>query len=806
MFFVTVRARALLLLMSLVLGLTGPTHAGTRAENTEATDAAFAALLSMPNGSPRPGGWLIPEDADPPPKNEAELIERLRQLQKDGANFNAMRHQGTLLAHALRAGMERTALWLLRNGADPLKVLAHRETETAHSLARQFKRTEVVQVLETRHGFQPPKPALKPPALTKAADRPSALPPAPSAAPSPPQQAQRLFDQALEPWLSPNAKLVQDWLALAASLSPQEFVAVFADGKRLRQLPYLLKDVDGGLENALARLPLALVRQHAQALANTLDEASKAQLDRNDKPRYNAAAQSWPALWQRVNQPLRYELGTPPRKALASRIPPQLWPGLFASGYNDHDADATDCLLSAVDAAEFQALWPDFQRHFTNARERAPTLVLQAYRLDDNWNACRSSDRNATETAAKLAFLRQQGVLSPVAGLPPSDIEAVNHWPKPPQTPPRLVRVPLSCRLEFNDLWLNALLEASERNQPMETVQAVDVPGQRHCGLVVSGVAIGTYYPTVSDDFFSGPTRDGSLNCAAVDPREDSELWQEDQGRILHGGIAANSSEHPLTAVLDTQTQQRYLLTAGRTGSPCSTYAVLPKALTWDANQRGLHRVEGPEARLLKDVLLHQCEERPADREAWCDGITDLPSAEDGEQAQATPSQLASLLASLRQGDKVYIESLVETLGTARRQAYQTAVAALDHAEVRRLLAAGIAPRWTATEIEKLAQADLPLADKRRRIAVLFANANQLDRVVHRDQHGVVTSLMKWLPDPDWGPVLRAMERDAVFFWHEGAATYLRGEAETANRPQLACRIDHAMGYLCGGGIKWTDY
>lgn len=804
MFFVTLRAHALLLLVSLVLGLTGPTHARThartRAENTEATDAAFAALLSMPNGSPRAGGWLIPEDADPPPKNEAELIARLRQLQKDGANFNALRHQGTLLAHALRAGMERTALWLLRSGAEPLKVLAHHETETAYSLARQFKRTEVVQVLETRHGFQPPKPALKPPAPAKAADRPSELPPTPSAAPSRPQQAQRLFDQALEPWYSPDPKLIQDWLALAASLSPQEFVAVFAEGKRVPRLAYLLKDVDGGLENALARLPLALVRQHAQALANALDEASEARLDRNDKPRYNAAAQSWPALWQRVNQPLRYEPGTPPRKALASRIPPQLWPGLFASGDNDHDADSTGCLLSAVDAAELQALWPDFQRHFTNARERAPTLVLQAYCLDDNWNACRSS--NATETAAKLAFLRQQGVLSPVAGLPPSDIEAVNQWPRPPQTPPRLVRVPLSCRLEFNDLWLNALLEANERNPPMETVQAVDVPGQRHCGLVVSGVS-GTYYPTWNDDFFSGPTQDASINCAAVEPREDSELWQEDQGRILHGGIAANSSEHPLTAVLDTQTQRRYLLTAGRTGSPCSTYAVLPKALAWDANQRALHRVEGPEARLLKDVLLHQCEERPDDREAWCDGITDLPPAEDGEQAQATPSQLGPLLASLRQGDRVDIGSLVEALGTARRQAHHTAVAALDHAEVRRLLAAGIAPRWTAAEIEKLAQADLPLADKRRRIAVLFANANQLASALNEGSD-VGRSLVKWLPDSDWGPVLRGIESNTSR-WQESGASHLRHEAETANRPQLACRIDHAMGYLCGGGIKWTD-
>lgn len=77
---------------------------------SEATDAAFAALLSMPGAQPKEGGWVIPEQAEPTPANENELIIRLQQLKKLKANFDAMRHGGTLLAHAIRANKHRTVV------------------------------------------------------------------------------------------------------------------------------------------------------------------------------------------------------------------------------------------------------------------------------------------------------------------------------------------------------------------------------------------------------------------------------------------------------------------------------------------------------------------------------------------------------------------------------------------------------------------------------------------------------------------------------------------------------------------------
>src|ERR1700748_2432497 len=98
----------------LALALAGVLSTGAAAASADATDDAFGALLAMPGAQPREGGWIIPTDAA---SDECALIARLRAAKKNGADFNAMRHGGTLLAHAIRAGKDRTALWLLRNGA-----------------------------------------------------------------------------------------------------------------------------------------------------------------------------------------------------------------------------------------------------------------------------------------------------------------------------------------------------------------------------------------------------------------------------------------------------------------------------------------------------------------------------------------------------------------------------------------------------------------------------------------------------------------------------------------------------------------
>jgi hypothetical protein len=122
-------------------------------------------------------------------------------------------------------------------------------------------------------------------------------------------------------------------------------------------------------------------------------------------------------------------------------------------------------------------------------------------------------------------------------------------------------------------------------------------------------------------------------------------------------------------------------------------------------------------------------------------------------------------------------------VGGARRKAYAAAIAAHDHATLARLLAAGIPPRWTAQEIGALATASLAPEEKRRRIALLFANPGQLGRALYEGRYELPDSLLTWLPAQDWGPVLRVIERDPDNW---------RDSAPPAGRPRTRGRSKRA--------------
>lgn len=291
-----------------------------RAESGAATDAAFGALLAMPGAQPRDGGWVIPQE---PAKSEADLIARLRQLKKEGANFNAVRHRGTLLAHAIRAGKEEAAIWLLRNGADPAHLRLS-QADNAYDLAVRYKRTRVADVLEHQYGFKP-----RPPVIPKAvASTPAATPASASPAPASREQAAKELIARLASQPVPDEASQRQWRAFAATLSQDEYRAVFRNGEHIESLVRLTRNVDGALEEALSRLPRDVVRQKAQDIANLLMQFSFFSYRHEPGERPLDSSISWPALWKRIDQPLRYD--TEPD--LAGRVSPALWPGLFASG------------------------------------------------------------------------------------------------------------------------------------------------------------------------------------------------------------------------------------------------------------------------------------------------------------------------------------------------------------------------------------------------------------------------------------------------------------------------------------------
>lgn len=759
--------------------------AGAGAAPADATDEAFGALLAMPGAQPKEGGWIIPQAPAP---DEPALIARWQRLRKEGADFNAMRHGGTLLAHAIRAGKQSAALWLLHNGADPRKVLRD-GGEDAYTLARKYERPAVVAALETQFGFKPAPAA----ASGAKAATPSGTPPA--AAPvtlTRVEYAVALLKQSPD---APDEKTQQAWRRHAATLSDEEFRSVFKDGENFFPLVRLTQDVEGGLEEALARLPVDQVRRRAQVIADALAKGSRISYGDSRPPRieFSGASRSWPALWRRIERPLNYEQWPD----LASAIPPELWPGLFASGYAKRDAEVTGCLLAAVDLPTLKALWPSFQRYFANAREEAAGLVLSPYRIAQTQSRCGDYSSQA-ETAAKLAFLRASGVTAPVYGLylAPFDgelalAEMIAEFFPQQESTPRLVSVAPDCHLSLDGRWWKALVKVRSVGWgiPPAYVQVVQAPGFSHCGLFISGNQHPDR-PSVYDSFEIGPDREPYSRCGPDLPN-DGEIWVMGRDGIqpIRAGFETRGTGASLNPVLDSRSGKRFVLNYKAQKTWCEAEeALLPEAFEWQTDEKGPKLMPSRDNRLVERLLRQQCRVSvvASDSKLTCPGLdrSDAPEAEN-----------ISPRLRLRSGAVVPLQELLDDVGADRRAAYKAAIAARDRAQLRQLREDGIPAWWTAAEIGDLAKADFPLEEKRRRIALLFADADHLTEALSTTS---LESLATWLPRQDWAPILRIIAKEPDRWFQ--AVKQVRPMVKDA----LGCDLDRAQGFLCGGGLQ-TD-
>jgi hypothetical protein len=627
-----------------------------------ATDAAFAALLAMPGTQPIEGGWIIPPQDKPTPEDETELIERLKALKQAGAQFDAKRHGGSLLAHAIRAGKEQTALWLLRQGARTSDVVL--DGQTAHQLALQYQRTAVARVLEERYGFK-----VAPSVASLAVNQSKApLTSAVSATPalSPREQARRLLAQQTHHF--PNKADQQSWQTLSTQLTPADHAALFADGVLLPTLLSLMHEAEGGVETALSRLPQDLVQRHAQVVANFLARVSFVSYANGGKRTYSAVARSWPALWSRIQTPLDYSQ----RPDLAEHVPPELWPGLIASGYHKPHLRSTGCLLSALDANTFEALWPDIQRFFPDAGQWAPSLVLESYQLT---GSCYST--TPQQTVKKLHFMRAQQVPGRLPPLSPQSLKqadepllalAAEPFIEQPKAP-RLAPVALECQLDLDGTWVQALID-EKIGGAWPSVQAIDVPGQNQCALFFSTDTYGSWGPEVEDDFHDGPFANGRANCP--DPPGHGEYWLKRDGRVQKADLGETDCGYSCLRqkVQDVQTKAIYWLNDSPGHPMCRPTDAIPFSHEWRFDQ-GLPKLTlNRERSSVTQHLRAQCSEADDGRAIVCKNLGAISEMQEARVAstefdQKPPVSGPSEL--LRRGEMVSLSSLVDELGATRR-------------------------------------------------------------------------------------------------------------------------------------------
>lgn len=762
------------------------------------TDMAFAALLSMPSVAPSIGVWNFPRPDDFTPGDEAALVRYLTVQVEAGAEINARRHVGTLLHHAIRAGLTTTANWLLDHGADPFLEAGHSGSNALTLAHRYGHEALAVRLRDDFHMPEaPPPPVPRPPptpdqiALALAQGDPGAISLA----------RQILMDASYADPPGPialhdrGAEARERWRRLEAQLTPEQLARVLDDEVYFPTYVRQLRSEPDRLAQTLARLPDALIQRWA---AHAVDQLAWL------RPPGQARA-ALRALWEHLDAPIDYSA----TRALAGRLAPELWDALFASGYADHDAEsALGCLLAGMPVADMIAYWPQLVRWFPNIVEVAPRMVLSSFRLADS-RRCAGED-----VAAKLNFLTAKKLARPVTGLMLSGSGyryaadplkfAMGPYIPPADnvtsTPPRLVDDAAPCHFELNDAWFNALKDDPVLNQTgsdsgervrMTRVQLLALPGRDDCGVLVSGhrMVVEEYFSGAMDGF-EGVSDEPWASCP--DPVEQNELWLEADGKIrrLPTDVGNDYSEAWLARVRDAETGRVLFLQVGETNGRCGGAPRIPPIYAWDdADGR-------PALRRVNDAALEEALHAACHEDQYrvsCRGI-DLLSP--GVQADLA-TRARDPLTARPDRMPVDIATFITAARPAQHAAYLAAVLTLDEAALARFDVQGMPARWRADAFNSLLASDLTTAQRRQRMTRLLRDDATLAGTLGLIPFEV---LLDQLTLDDWSRLLKQLGTPV---WIHPMGRYFLDRTAAAERGHttLACMIDHANGWICGETI-----
>ncbi|WP_170298951.1 hypothetical protein [Massilia eburnea] len=661
----------------------------------------------MPGAEPETGSWNTPEPEGFSSDSEKSLIAYLARQQKAGADFNAYRHNGTLLHHAIRAGKPATALWLLQHGADP-KLKA--EGADAMELCVRFNQPKVGKVLSEKYSMSPP-----------AIQRTSVVPAGAAAA---------------TPHVAPYQRV-------------QEAV-----GKNAK--------TPAALDKALAALPAGMLAEHYGVALPALAKAG------------NVPADSWRTLWRHLGKFWngQYDAG------FAATIPFEQWPALVAAGYRNDSAErALGCMVAESTAADLKLKWPALEKNFSDFRQVAARMVLQSYRIPAVGSPyCSRLDEK--ELKAKLEWLRASDIKAQVSGIATAEMKdfapatklAMQPYIAKPADKPRFSSVTPQCKFTLDDAWLKHFATA---DVPLYGISLVEVPGEAQCAVLASWEPR-SEYPTGLVDGFTGPTWESTPSCADVP--EHQVLWRNTKEGIvkLEHEIDLSSLNFP-APVRDNVSGQLYYLDNGQRAGKCSGPEALPFLYEWQRKD-GQWRLAAPDSRELQEALFAQCSAAGAEN---CKGIK-WPA--DGDPYYYMP----------------YSDFLRRFAGE-RRSEYLAAVMALDKEKLQKIEAGPLPATWVGEAISAVGKSDLPLAEKRKRIAHLFYDHERLARAMEDlGGYDLLHALVAWLPAEDWAPIFGLMRQYPYRFYPQG----VRQEAENQKKARLACDLDNLLGLVCGEKLE----
>lgn len=854
---------------------------------SSATDDAFDALLSMPAAKPAEGEWDTIKPDDFEPADESALIRYLARQVKRGADVNAYRHYGTLLHHALRAGLDATSLWLLAHGADPAMRIEG-SNDDALAIAIQYGRWRPFDALLKAR----PYASLAPRALAEAV-WPTALAapdkvgymlshklPLPDGA-----LGQCMLEIALNsldlplvlalpertPLQADKAK--QKWetgpmlsLQFACKNRDGEYPTAFSTVKLAKLtdaqleaadarvsvpvLPYLLPAVVT-VDDARRLFKLKLRRPFEQAaftrrvlnavlwrayapgvtralLQQIPPQALKAALD--DDPlltmwfrRFSEAsaadfawalnvpsgpalnshagavlagmehpdqgipnpslAANWPMLLARLHGPLKPGKDMP--LLLTNGLPLPLWPVLFKLGYRPTQ-DELDMVLHAATEARLRQIWPILSAALPELPGRAVTHVLAPHLAA----GCNETIDQAD--VDKVKYLLAQGVRAPkglvlcAAALAESEqqvyaaLQATGVLAPAPasgQAPPiKLVaETVLPCRIEVAALrsaFASGRVGPDGSRVRIDDVQAIDFPGEPVCALVVSGSTMSNIDSGDEEpgSFNAGPTPELHPSCA--DPAIIKEVWRQHGGKVDVSTFDVNGFTTIDALARDAGSGRRYYAATEYHGKCGHEVMYLAQWVNTGGHQQ-LKTLEPdqPAAR----AYARQCAEGPG-----C-----LGQAAGGTDAATEPAWSTQMY-----------QDFIDRQFTSQRAAFVQAVLAMDSARLQAELKAGVMPGWRAAAMIQVAASALAPQEKRRRMAWLLDNPEQVIEIMQTARHAdnqfpAFGLIVTWLPESQWDALIEKItDRSSML-------APLRGAAIEQGKRELACRLSRAFQRTC---------
>jgi hypothetical protein len=765
--------------------------APARGKRMDPTDAAFAALLSMPGAAPETGEWKFDVPEAFHGKTEQQLIRWLEQKKKEGANFNAYRHYGTLLHHAIRSHLEDTALWLLQHGADPrLKIGSSYDYgavgENTLSLAVERKQLRVAAILrQPPYSLAPPSTYHVPgPVLTDIEALVQKATPQDLATPA---SVRRIISSlhtfhSVDTGMLGYAKVLASNRAVLERIPASAFPPALDDDETMKHwFGWISTLAPKDFAEYLNKVPQPLLQSRIYAALHGMSQRTRVDFARDGRQGKNPVDQAnWRRLiFSRMPKALDSSLYPP----LLPHIETNFWPTLFERGYRIRNAgDELAAWMSQAKPEEFRQLWPLLLAQAPSLRQEGIRLLLKNFTPGSASDCGWEWTSVQPQLVEKAQFLVAQGVEKPRLELNPQCIrhskpEIIKSLtalgaikPFEPPAKPRFVPDTALCKFTFNDVWYQALYRNPVITDSVyiDAVRVIDFPGESECALLVSGEQSLSPYYGGPHDGFTGPYEDPVPSCP--DPVMGAEVWRLNRAGRIEKHPAEPIATYLLAVLRDTTDGHRYLLATTSGGRCSSDNAFL---LDW-SSVKGEPTLAVLEARhpawqgFVQQVDPGSLAQHPPFRQYF-------PEVADAQRGAAIDA---------RRGGSV--EMFVDAHRSAERAAYLKAVQDLDKPVLKAMEAGGVPSWWTREALRAVStSATLQLAEKRQRMAWLFKNHKQLAQALSSD---IADGMVAWLPREDWWPILKV--------WP--GVSWLVGTARAQGKEALACDFEHATGLMCG--------